>query len=358
MKNNILYLSLILILSASFCQAQTLSEVQTKVDFGGQKPKKNASKDIYISNFNVLVEVFREDVDYKAQREFRGKGRAEATAQAALVLKGVDGKALQQKADQLYTEMLTSLKSKGFNIIGVDKAKTTDFYKRAVPFQGPIVRESANPGMLEIIPTQFSGLASERTADGESSKKQGMFSNFKQLGTLVTGGNNALSADLDDAIILDINLVMSWSETGGSWLSGLAGADAQIKTNLSLGSKAISAPKKSGFNSKGAEDYYSLETDFNVAQGSGLKKIFWKGYLKKPIYIGGVIEDTKVESYNKGNVSQSWDMGNSTITKWTSSTTENAKTVEVDGKKFADALYLSGQKFIQDQMNYLINQYE
>ncbi|PRP65669.1 hypothetical protein [Nonlabens agnitus] len=338
--------------------AQTLSDFKTKVDYLGVKPKKKASKDVYIANFNVLVEVYREDIDYKAKREFRGKGRAEATSQAALGLKGVNADLLQQKVDQLYADMVSDLQAKGFNIIGVDKAAATDFYKKAVPLKGPVLRESVNPGMLEIIPTQFSGLASEKVAEKGDSKKQGMFPGLKSLGKLASGGNNALSKDLDDAIILDINLVMSWSETGGSWLSGLAGANAVIKTNLSLGNKAISAPSSGGFGSRGKEDYYMLETDFNVAQGSGLKKVLWKGYLAKSIYIGGVIEDTKVESFNRGAAATNYENAIYKVTTWTSTISENAKMVEVDGQKFADALYLSGSKFIDDQMNHLVYQYQ
>ncbi len=354
---NLMIASLIL-LAGSKVEAQELSEFKTKFDDPGQKPKKNASNEVYISNFNVLVEVYREDVDYKGKREFRGKGRAEATAQAALGLLGVEGDLLQQKVDQLYSEMLNDLKEKGFTIIGANKAAETDFYKKAVPFKGPIVRESVNPGMLEIIPTQFSGFASAKTAEEGSSKKQGRFSNFKQLGTMITGGNHALSKDLDDAIILDVNLVMSWSETGGSWLTNMAGANAQIKTNLALGSKAISAPKTKGLRSKGAEDYYNLETAFNVAQGTGLKKVMWKGYLKNPIYINGVIEDTKVQSFNKGEVATSFDNTIYKVTTWTSTISENAKMIEVDSKLFADALYLSGQKFLEDQISYLVDKYK
>lgn len=341
-----------------FAKSQTLGELKSKVDNSGQNPKKKASKEVYISNFNVLVEVYREDVDYKGKREFRGKGRAEATAKAALGLQGVDPDLLQKSVDELYGEMLADLKAQGFTFIGADRAATTDFYKKAVPFEGPLVRESANPGMLEIIPTQFKGLATEKTAEGESSKKQGLFSGFKSLGNVVSGGNNALSKDLDDAIILDINLVMSWSETGGSWLTGLAGANAQIKTNLALGSKAISAPKNKKWGSKGGEDYYSLETDFNVAQGSGLKKTVWKGYLKKPLYIQGAMENTKVESFNRGDVATSMDNGIYKITTWTSTISKDAKMLTVDGEKFANALYISGNAFIKDQLNYLFDKYK
>lgn len=340
-----------------FAQSQTLGELKSKVANSGQKPKKKASKDVYIANFNVLVEVYREDVDYKAKREFRGKGRAEAKAEAALGLQGVKADLLQQEVDHIYDDMIQDLKENGFTIVNVDKAAATDFYEKSVPLNGPMVRESANPGMLEIIPTNFKGLTSKKNAEGKESKKDGVFSRFKTVGKAFSGGNNKLSRQMDDAIILDINLVMSWSETGGSWLKSLGGANAQIKTNLALGTKSITAPKKKGIRFKGAEDVYNLETNFNVSQGSGLKKTVWKGYLKKPLYIADVIQDTKVESYNRGNASKTYDVGIYEITEWTSSISEKAKLVEVDGQKFADALYLSGRTFINDQLNYLFDKY-
>ncbi|AGC75744.1 hypothetical protein LX97_00429 [Nonlabens dokdonensis] len=341
-----------------FAKSQNLGELKSKVANSGQNPKKKASKEVYISNFNVLVEIYREDTDYKAKREFRGKGRGEAKANAALGLSGVDAIKLQEKVDQLYKELVADLESKGFTILEADAVKDTKFYKKAIPLNGPVLRESANPGMLEIIPTNFKGYASVKDAEGTSSKKSGLFSGFKAVGKAVSGGNNALSKEINDAIVLDINLVMSWSETGGSWLKSLGGANARIKTNLTLGSKAITAPKKKGIRFKGAEDVYNLETDFNLSQGSGLRKTVWKGYLKKPLTIEGVIEDTKVESYNRGEASQSYDVGNIyTVTYWESTISENAKMVAVDPDKFANALYLSGKTFIDDQLNYMFEKY-
>lgn len=338
--------------------SQTLSEFKTKVDNFGQKPKKKASKKIYINTFNVLVEVYREDVDYKGKREFRGKGRAEAKAEAALGLLGVDGTLLQQKTDKLYNEFVEDLKSKGFEIMTSDQVENTAYYKKAVPFEGPMVRESANPGLLEIIPTNFSGFTSTRNAEGKKSNKEGLFSGFSAVGNLVKN-TNVLSKQLDDAIVIDVNLALTWSETGGSWFAGLGAANAQVKTNLALGEKAVSVPKSKGLRTKGAEDYYKIPNNFVLAQGSGLKKVTWTGYLKKPIEIGGVIENTKVQSYNKGNVATSFDVGNMyKVTTWTSSISEEAKFVEVDGEKFSQALYVSGKAFIDDQLNYLFDQYK
>lgn len=336
--------------------SQELSEVKAKFDNYQSKPKKNASKKVYINSFNVLVEVYREDVDYKGQREFRGKGRAEALAKAALGLQGVDAGLLQQKTDLLFEEFIQSLESNGFEIIDASQVSSTDYYKNAEPHKGPMVRESANPGLLEVLPAGFNGFTSKANAAGEEDKKQGLMSSFKSLGKLVKN-TNMLSKELDDAIVIDVNLTLTWSETGGSWLTGLGSADAKIKTNLALGEKAVSAPSANG-KSKGKEDYYILPNDFLVAQGSGLKKVELKGYLKKPIYIIGVISNTVVQSNNAGNVAKSFDLGNSVITTWTSSVSKNAKFVEVDPIKFSDALYLSGKAFINSQLDYLFDLYK
>lgn len=334
--------------------AQTLGELKSKFDNMGMKPKKKASKKVYINSFSVLVEVYREDIDYKGKREFRGKGRAEATAAAALGLLGVDGTLLQKKTDQLYDEFMSDLKANGFEIVNGEEAKKTDFHKNSVSFSGPMVRESANPGLLEVIPTNFKGYTTEKNASGKNSNKSGLFAGVKQLGTLVKN-TNMLSKQLDDAIVIDVNLALTWSEAGGTWLQGLGGANAQIKTNLALGEKAVAAPS----DNKKKEDYYILPNDFVVAQGGGLKKVSWKGYLKKPLGISGVIENTKVESFNRGKMATTYDVGDLfRVTEWTSSISENAKFVQVDGEKFSEALYLSGKSFINDQLNYLYEQYK
>lgn len=336
--------------------AQTLTEIKSKQDNFGMKPKKKTPKKVYVNSFNVLVEVYREDVDYKAEREFRGKGRGEASASAALGLVGVDTDLLQSKTDQLYDEFLKDLSDNGFEVIGNETAKKTKYFRNAVPFNGPIVRESANPGLLEVVPSNFKGFTTEKNAEGKESKKSGMFPGMKGLGKL-TKNTNMLSDQLDDAIVIDVNLALTWSKTGGSWLKEMGGANAKIETNLALGEKAVSAPKNK--NSKGKEDYYIIPNDFIVAQGSGMKKVTWKGYLKKPIAIEGVLENTKIEVSNKGEVAKTYDIGNMfKVTEWTSTISENAKFVKVDGEMFSNALYISGDAFLKDQLSYFYDQYK
>lgn len=338
--------------------SQIISDFKPKFDNFGMKPKKKASKKVYINSFNVLVEVYREDIDYKEQGEFRGKGRAEASAQAALGIVGVDSKLLLEQTDRLYKEFISNLEAQGFEIVASSEVKNTKYHKGSESFEGPIIRESANPGMLEIIPSEFKGFTSKKNAEGKESKKSGFFPGMKGLGKMAKN-TNMLSKQLNDAIVLDVNLTLAWSKTGGSWFNSLSGANAKIETQLALGEKAISAPKNSSSKSKGGEDYYILPNDFVVAQGSGMKKVSWKGYLKKPITIDGVLENTTVETFNRGQVAKTYDIGNLyRVTEWTSTISENAKFVEVDGNKFAGALYASGKAFIDSQLDYLFENYQ
>lgn len=357
--------SLIGAITLSFCltaplSAQNLSEFKSAFENSGIKPKKKAPRKVYINTFKVMVEMYREDVDYKAKKEFRGQGRGEATAAAALGLTGVNTKALQDKADKLYEEFVADLTSKGFTIINVNEAKKAEYFKNAKDFTGPLVRESANPGILEILPSNFRGLTTERDLAGKKDNKStGLMANFQSLKGIVKN-TNVLSKQLDDAIVIDVNLVLGWSEAGSNWIRSMAGANAKVQTNLALGSKEVSAPKTdNALSSRGREEYYKLPNTMTVAQGSGLKGVTWEGYLKKPIFIGGVLDDAKAESFNRGAASKTYELGNQFIvTEWRSTFSKNAKFVQVDGEKFADALYLSGSAFLADQLNYFYNQYK
>ena len=351
MKTNYFYvLMLLLFFLGSSAQSQTLTAVNAKLDHWGQKPNKKMTKKAYISDFQVLVEVYREDLDYKEKREFRGKGRGEATAEAALGLQGVDAQLLQEEVDKLYAEFVADLKAKGYELVDVDRAAKTDYYKNAERMNGPNVRESANPGYLEILPSGASFMVTKREAEGKANNKDGFLNRFKAVGTAISGPNQ-LSKDLDDALVIDVKLALNFSESGSNWFKSLSGANAQVKTNLMMGTHTVQAPKKKGLRMNGREEAYTIPTSIEFYQGSGLKKIQSKGYLKKPIYISGVIDDTKSSAFDKGAVTTYTNIGDLYIVKNSYSTiSSNAKFAETDGKKMADALYKAGSAFIDEEL--------
>jgi len=351
MKTNYFYALLLLLLSFGVsAEAQTLGDVNAKLDHWGQKPKGKMPMKAYISDFQVLVEVYREDVDYKKEREFRGIGRGEATAQAALGLKGVDADLLQAEVDKLYAEFIAELKAKGYAIIDVETAAKTDYYKNAELMNGPNIRESANPGYLEILPTGASFMVSKREAEGKANNKKGIMNNLKMIGNAVAGPNQ-LSKDLDDALVIEVKLALNFSEAGSSWFKSLSGANAQVKTNLMMGTHTVQAPKTKGLRMKGQEEVYTMPTSVEFYQGAGLKKIQSKGYLKKPIYISGVIDDTKASAFDRGKSITYTNIGDLYVVKNTYSTiSSNATFAETDGAKMAEALYKSGSAFIDEEL--------
>lgn len=341
--------SLVIFFSTSL-SAQQIGELKVKLDHWGQKPSDKMSKNVYISDFQVMVEVYREDVDYKKEKEFRGIGRGEATAEAAVALKGVDPKLLQIQVDKLYTEFVADLIAKGYTLIDVETAAKTDYYKNAERINGPNVRESANPGYLEILPSGASFMVSKREAEGKANNKAGIMGNLKMVGKAVSGPNQ-LSKDLDDALIIEVKLALNFSEAGSNWLKSLSGANAQVKTNLMLGTHTVQAPKTKGLRMKGQEEVYTIPTTIEFYQGAGLKKIQSKGYLKSPIYISGVIDDTKSSTFDKGAAITYTNIGDLFVVKNTYSTiSTNAKFAETDGVKLADGLYKSASAFLNEEL--------
>ena len=351
MKTNYFYvLLLVVVLSGVSVQAQTLSEVKAKLDHWGQKTKGKMPMKAYISDFQVLVEVYREDVDYKGKREFRGIGRGEATAQAALGLKGIDTDLLQAEVDKLYAEFVADLKAKGYTLIDVETAAKTNYYKNAERMSGPNIRESANPGYLEILPAGGNFMVSKREAAGKANNKKGILNNLKMVGKSISGPNQ-LSKDLDDALVIEVKLALNFSEAGSSWFKSLSGANAQVKTNLMMGTHTVQAPKTKGLRMKGQEEVYTMPTSIEFYQGAGLKKVQSKGYLKSPIYISGVIDDTQSSAYDKGKAITYTNIGDLYVVKNTYSTiSTNAKFAETDGAKMADALYKAGSAFIDEEL--------
>ncbi|RMB56501.1 hypothetical protein EAX61_13895 [Dokdonia sinensis] len=350
MKTKLL-IGILLVLGTITAQAQTLGELNTKLSHTQQKPSKKMPSKAYIASFNVLVEVYREDVDYKAKSSFRGKGRGEAKAMAALGLKGVNTEAIQAKVDALYADFVSQLENNGMEVLAGNVASGTDYFKNAVVMEGPSLRESANPGYIECIPSGATFYVSKREAEGKASKKDGFLSGFKAVGKALSGPNQ-LSKDLDDVLVIEVDLALNYSEAGSSWFKSIGAANAQIKTNLMLGTHTVAAPVKKGLRMKGQESTYRIPTRIGFYQGSGLKRVTSEGILKKPLYIGSVVENTKVSTYDKGKASTTYDIGNLyRVTEWRSSISENAKFVEVDGERLADALYESSNAFLSDQIN-------
>src|SRR5690554_5233740 len=110
-------LALFLVLNFSLGYSQELGEFKPKEDSYKDKKLNEGSKKLYISSFNINFEIYKEAVDKKQAGGFGRSVKSGAKAKAAIGLSSLDKDALQQKADQLYTEFINDVKKEGYEII-------------------------------------------------------------------------------------------------------------------------------------------------------------------------------------------------------------------------------------------------
>lgn len=325
-------------------ESQTLGKLETKdnsfkINKLGDGPKK-----LYISTFTINFEIYKEAVDSKKAGGFGRSIKNAAKAKAAVGLATLDRKAIQEKADQLYTEFVTDFKNKGYEIISAETAGQTDTYKGWNKQIGPEVKETDMTGILAVVPTGYSYYYKDRNA----------FSS-KLAGFAKTAQN--LSKELDDALIADVSLVYVFSNEGNDWNIGNA-AKVKLLINYRLASSfTISDEKTStgGLTSMfdKSKQAVGLSTSIVLTRGKlsigGSQESQFTGTLKKDFEIDGVLAKDKVEAYSKQTMANATLLNPivvirgdnySSFTKW----------LEPDGKKYAEGMYLAGKKFISTHL--------
>ena len=312
--------------------AQDLGEFKPDITKYGLSNIRKAPKKIYISSFNINYEVYKDAVDYKAAGGFRNNKTSEATARAAVGLGGVQTADTQAAADKLYLEFVSDLNAAGYKIITIDQAENTDIYKNWKKSSGPYIIESGMPGVLTVIPEGYSFMYKGETKSGK--KKKGF------LGGV--GVPAALSKQLDDAIIAEVNLNVMFTEDKESLFKGRA-AKVKILTNLRLvDAYAITSEKKTGFiRLKGATTVDRVNSNITFYQGKtglGSKGQYTVG-LKKPLEINNVMGKEKIVAYQKAGSSSQTSFSMYSEMDLASRFSTTAKWIDVDSKAYADGLY-------------------
>ncbi len=330
----------------SATQAQGLGDYKPGLSKYGLKEFKKAPKKVYISNFNIHFEVYKDAVDYKAAGGFGGVKRGEATARAAVGILKLETTDIQAQTDRLYKEFLADLKAGGYEIISPDQAATIDAYEGWERADGPSVEESGLPGVLTAVPSNYSFFY--KREDRKGKKKKGF------LGGV--GKPAALSKQLGDAVIAEVDLYVMFTEDKQSLFKGNA-AKVKILTNLRVvGNYAVTAEKKGGFiKMKGATTVDYVNSGVNFFQGkTGLgSKGAYQVSLKKPLEITGVIPQEKIVAYQKGGLTFLTSFNTNSYSGLSFYTQENrfsdtAKWLEVDSKKYAEGLYNACSKILKD----------
>jgi hypothetical protein len=328
------------LLTCSHANAQTLGEFKPKDQSYGVGKAKKATR-IYISNFTVNYQIYNEKSKFKQGGSMFGGGyKGDAKAEASVGLNGLTEKDVQDVTDKLYNDFVKAITADGLTIVSADDAAKTDTYSDYERLTGGKVSLAQLPGTMTTHPTGYEFFV--KSVDKSGKTNAGGF-----LGTNL-GQHAALSKQLDDAIIADVDLYVLFVEDQNAFQG--SGANVKIKTNLRLADQeAIVMTKTSGLRLKGQNTITAVNSAVKFTHGKiGLgATTSFVGLLGKPLEIKDVIDDIKVQSFARGKadaIGMKTMYGTYFMTEDRSN--ESSKVVDVDSKKYADGVYEAGKKFL------------
>jgi len=332
----------IIILFLSLCSttglyAQQLGSFEPKSNKHGLGKLKKVKKKIYIAKFNVNYEVFKSSKDYSAGGSTFGGGvRGSAEASAAVGLKGISESDLQEKTDQLYQEYIAMLKNAGFEIISADEAGKTEAYENWDRLSGGSVNKSQLPGVLTVRPSGYDYFVKRVSKKGK--EKTGLIANYP-----------ALSKDMNNAIIGEVDLTVMFSENGKQYFKAGGFAKVKIKTNLRvIDNYTITAPKKSIMKGGGIE---TINVTSRVAFYSGKIGLAslsgYDGILKKPLEIENVIPEEKIVAMSVAKSdAMGTDWGVIRVYSAEASETSKMQLFDIDSKLYSESAYQAVKKIV------------
>lgn len=345
MKTRLLLTTLIF-LAAFSSQSQTLGEFNVQTGEMGKGKLQKAPKKVYIASFNVFFEVYKEAIDFKQGSSMLGGGQtSNATVRAAVGLDGIKEDDIQQKTNQLYNEFVADLKKGGLEIISPDVAGKIPAYEDWERSSGPFVGESGIPGVLLSVPAGHSQYFRGMKANGKV--KKGMLDDNLMPARL--------SDQLDDAIIANVNLYFMFAEEGNDMFKGNS-AKVKILTNLRMvGSFTVQAPNDKGVL-KGQQTFNRVSSSVMFNQGKqGLgSPVVFATTLKKPLEVGGVIKKEKVVAYQKQGSSTPTSFSGVSLMNTAAKFSKTTNWVKVDSEKYANGLYMSAKKMLDNGTQSLV----
>ena len=335
---------LLVITSVVSLNAQKLGDFKPKDDSFKAKKLSEGNKKLYIANFGINFEIYKEAVDEKKAGGFGRSVKNAAKAKAAVGLSTLEKEALQAEADKLFTEFVNQMKAHGYEIISTEEAGQTDTYKGWELMTGPSIGETDMTGILSIVPTGYSFYYKERNA----------FSN-KMAGFQKTSQN--LSKELDDALIADISLIYAFTEIGDDWNVG-----NQAKVKLNINYRLASNYTFSDEDTKTSLTSLVDKSKQSVALSSqaiftrgklpvgGSAEAQYIGAMKSDLEIGGVLEREKVVAFSTQTQATA-TLQNPIVVIRGDNYSEKTKWLEPNGKKYAEGMYLAGSKFLNYHLN-------
>lgn len=339
MKKISTLIALLFITAVTGLYAQKIGDFKPKDDSFKAKKLNEGTKKLYIANFGINFEIYKEAIDEKKAGGFGRSVKNAAKAKAAVDLSTLEKEALQAEADKLFTEFVNGMESKGYEIISAGEAGKTATYDGWEMMTGPNIGETDMTGILSIVPTGYSFYYKERNA----------FSN-QMAGFQKTSQN--LSQELDDALIADISLIYAFSEIGDDWnVSNQAKVKLNINYRLASNYTFSDEDTKTSLSSlvDKSKQSVALSSQVIFTRGKlpvgGSAEAQYVGAMKSDLEISGVLEKDKVVAFSTQTQATA-SLQNPIVVIRGDNYSEKTKWLEPNGKKYAEGMYLAGSKFI------------
>lgn len=292
MKKISTLIALLFITAVTGLYAQKIGDFKPKDDSFKAKKLNEGTKKLYIANFGINFEIYKEAIDEKKAGGFGRSVKNAAKAKAAAGLSTLEKEALQAEADKLFTEFVNGMESKGYEIFSAEEAGKTATYDGWEMMTGPNIGETDMTGILSIVPTGYSFYYKERNA----------FSN-QMAGFQKTSQN--LSQELDDALIADISLIYAFSEIGDDWnVSNQAKVKLNINYRLASNYTFSDEDTKTSLSSlvDKSKQSVALSSQVIFTRGKlpvgGSAEAQYVGAMKSDLEISGVLEKDKVVAFS------------------------------------------------------------
>lgn len=339
MKKISTLIALLFITAVTGLYAQKIGDFKPKDDSFKAKKLNEGTKKLYIANFGINFEIYKEAIDEKKAGGFGRSVKNAAKAKAAAGLSTLEKEALQAEADKLFTEFVNGMESKGYEIISAGEAGKTATYDGWEMMTGPNIGETDMTGILSIVPTGYLFYYKERNA----------FSN-QMAGFQKTSQN--LSQELDDALIADISLIYAFSEIGDDWnVSNQAKVKLNINYRLASNYTFSDEDTKTSLSSlvDKSKQSVALSSQVIFTRGKlpvgGSAEAQYVGAMKSDLEISGVLEKDKVVAFSTQTQATA-SLQNPIVVIRGDNYSEKTKWLEPNGKKYAEGMYLAGSKFI------------
>ena len=317
MKNSI-YIFVILL--GILTNAQTLGDFKP----GKAGPKSLSkptfdNKKMYIADFTIHYQVYNEEsASKKGGSGIFGKVMGAAKASLAVGL-DIPESVFQNITNEVYSNFVSDLKDKGFEVIAGNTAKNTKF------FEG----YNCSENIAMQVSNEVDGAIAVHPQNIGFCYKNNKSENYTKL-----------SSELNDAAVARVDLLIEFVESRGSNKSGI-GASVVAKTNLVLSDDNSIAHFVVGRNKIG---------------GSPLAE--YQGVLKKELDIDGVIKEEKISTYTTSDY-DNWGTETALGTVYAAKNKSNSKValVNADAEKYQRGVIIAIDQFLQYHLNEFSGKY-